>query len=157
MKTIRERFYDKINQTAGCWHWIGAKEGQGYGQLRVGGRANGKLLKAHRISYELHIGPIPPGLVIDHKCRVKACVNPEHLRAITQKQNTENRSGARSDSKTGVWGVHQNNRTKKWFVSVRHHGVDHSGGTYTTLEEAAEAAKALRLRLFTHNDKDRAA
>ena len=76
---------------SGCWIWIGARQSRGYGHLAVHGSA--KL--AHRWSYELQVGLIPEGLVLDHKCRNRACVNPKHLRPVTQKQNN-----AASDSVT---------------------------------------------------------
>lgn len=78
---------------SGCWLWTGAtfkkEDGSEYGLFAVSSQR--KSVGAHRVSYELHTGAIPDGLVIDHKCRVKLCVNPDHLRAVTQKINaTEN-------------------------------------------------------------------
>ena len=55
----------------------------GYGQYF----ASGKVQSAHRVAYQLFKGPIPTGLEIDHLCRVRACVNPEHLEAVTRKVN----------------------------------------------------------------------
>lgn len=66
----------------GCWLWTGTIGAGGYG--RWPHRNN---LTAHRVSYELHRGPIPAGLQIDHLCRVRHCVNPDHLEAVTQAQN----------------------------------------------------------------------
>lgn len=68
----------------GCWLWGGFTEPKGYGRFQVGGAAR----LAHRISYELHVGPIPDGLVLDHLCRVRNCVNPEHLEPVTSRENT---------------------------------------------------------------------
>ena len=70
---------------AGCWEWGGARSKAGYGQIRSGGR--GVLLYAHRVAYELARGPIPPGLVIDHLCRNRGCVNPDHLEVVTNGEN----------------------------------------------------------------------
>lgn len=68
----------------GCWNWKGAKV-KGYGQINAGGR--GVSLWAHRVSYDLFVGPIPEGLVLDHLCRNPACVRPDHLEPVTQKVN----------------------------------------------------------------------
>jgi hypothetical protein len=65
---------------SGCWLWLGALNGPRYGYFGFGGRAR----LAHRVSYELHKGPIPDGLEIDHLCRVTFCVNPDHLEAVTK-------------------------------------------------------------------------
>ena len=68
---------------SGCWLWISATDKDGYGVIGV----KGKQKRAHRLSYELYIGKIPDGLCIDHKCRVRCCVNPSHLEAVTNGEN----------------------------------------------------------------------
>jgi hypothetical protein len=73
---------------AGCWLWTGAGSGR-YGQLM----RNSVNLYAHRYTYELLVGPIPPGLQIDHLCRVTSCVNPAHLEAVTPLENTRRSRG----------------------------------------------------------------
>ncbi len=74
---------------SGCWIWTRAINGDGYGIIRVGSRTTGtrKLKRAHRLSYELFKGLITDGLQIDHKCFVRCCVNPDHLEAVTNKEN----------------------------------------------------------------------
>jgi hypothetical protein len=71
-----------------CWVWQGGVTGGGYGAMATGR----SVRSAHVVAYELHIGPIPAGLVIDHLCRVRVCCNPEHLEAVTQAENVR-RSG----------------------------------------------------------------
>lgn len=81
------RFTRKFTVDAnGCWVWTAAVESGGYGHMNVGGRA-GKMMRAHRLSYEHYIGPIPAGLDLDHLCRVRRCVNPAHLEAVTRRVN----------------------------------------------------------------------
>lgn len=81
------RFKRKIQpQPDGCWLWVGPINNRGYGRFYLDGDVG--LVYAHRWSYEQHVGPIPPGLVIDHLCRRPACVRPEHLEAVTVRENT---------------------------------------------------------------------
>lgn len=81
-----KRFWQRISPEpmSGCWLWLGSWDKQSYGQMQFGGRVQ----KAHRVSYEMHKGPIPQGLHIDHLCRNPYCVNPDHLEAVTQRVNT---------------------------------------------------------------------
>jgi hypothetical protein len=80
---VSSRFFQRVDKTDGCWLWTGRKNTKGYGRLTIDGRTTG----AHRWSYEYHVGPIPEGLVIDHLCRNRGCVNPDHLEPVTQKEN----------------------------------------------------------------------
>jgi hypothetical protein len=69
----------------GCWIWSGAVHKSGYGQIKW----KGKSTVAHRVIYELIKGEIPTGLIIDHLCNVKLCVNPDHLEAVNYSLNTQ--------------------------------------------------------------------
>jgi hypothetical protein len=80
----RRRFWSKANRADGCWEWSGTIDVQGYGVFAVDSHPR----SAHRYSYELLVGPIPEGLQIDHLCRNRRCVNPDHLEAVTAKVNT---------------------------------------------------------------------
>lgn len=73
-----------IDETTGCWVWQRCLNAYGYGQMRVGGKA----WLAHRYYYEQTCGPIPDGLELDHLCRNRACVNPDHLEPVTRSVNT---------------------------------------------------------------------
>lgn len=86
MKTVEQRLLALVHKTPSCWLFEGQKNTQGYGRMRMGGRG-GRHLPAHRISYEIYVGPIPDGMVLDHLCRVVNCVNPAHLQAVTQRTN----------------------------------------------------------------------
>lgn len=70
---------------SGCWIWIGSRNAGGYGTVKY----RGKVWLAHRASYTILAGPIPPGLELDHKCRVRACVNPDHLEPVTGQENIQ--------------------------------------------------------------------
>ncbi len=68
----------------GCWLWTGALNRAGYGLFHSRSGSN----IAHRVSYELHRGPIPDGLTLDHLCRVRCCINPDHLEPVSMRVNT---------------------------------------------------------------------
>lgn len=85
---LRERFERNIKKDAatGCWLWTASVSRGGYAYMQSESRE--KRVPAHRISYELHRGAIPEGLQIDHLCRVRRCVNPDHLEPVTAAENT---------------------------------------------------------------------
>ena len=92
--TESERFWSKVdkNGPGGCWLWTASLNNRGYG--RFGPTGQRKLVRAHRWAYEAVVGPIPDGLVIDHLCGVKRCVNPAHLEPVTNFENLR-RAGCR--------------------------------------------------------------
>ena len=77
-----------VVQENGCWDWVGCTN-YGYGLMGYGASPHYKSsYRAHRYYYELEYGPIPEGLVIDHLCCNRKCVRPDHLEAVTRRENT---------------------------------------------------------------------
>lgn len=84
-KTLKQRFLAKIKKENGCWVWTASKVKTklSYGQIWDGER----LQLSHRVSYQIYKGKIPKGMTIDHMCRNTLCVNPEHLRVLSLRDN----------------------------------------------------------------------
>jgi hypothetical protein len=83
---LPKRFTEKFipEPMSGCWIWLACLASNGYGRFGVG---TAKHIPAHRFSFEHKHGPVPPGLELDHECRVKACVNPDHVAPVTHAEN----------------------------------------------------------------------
>lgn len=152
MKTIEERFWSKVSKAGKCWTWTAARNPDGYGRFCI----DYKMEYAHRVAYALTHGDISAGMDVDHTCYNKSCVNPSHLRAATRKQNTENREGAQSNSKSGIRGVTWHKLAGKWQAQVKHNGTATYLGLFADIADAQAAVSAKRLELFTHSDMDRA-
>lgn len=93
-----ERFMEKIDFPSvfsDCWYWNRSPNSYGYGQFWL--KNLGRSVAAHRVAYVLAYGDVPPGTEIDHLCRVRHCVNPLHLEAVTQAENNR-----RSNSMSAV-------------------------------------------------------
>jgi hypothetical protein len=96
--SLQHKFFSRINERrivsdyvdTPCWLWQGSIGMCGYGRFKH----QGKLVRAHRFSYEHHVGPIPDGLQIDHLCFIRRCVNPDHLEPVTAKENFRRASAA---------------------------------------------------------------
>jgi hypothetical protein len=97
---LSDRYIPEPN--SGCWLWLGSTDEKGYALMRhrkpLGGWTTGRV---HRLSYEAVYGAIPVGLVLDHKCRVRCCINPAHLEPVTNAENIRRGlAGINSASKT---------------------------------------------------------
>ncbi len=95
---VQERFDSKIFKSGnGCWIWLGNKNYKGYGLFSNGGH----LVSAHRFAYENAKGKIPDGFILDHLCRNRSCVNPEHLEIVTNQENCQRgNTGQQNANKT---------------------------------------------------------
>lgn len=80
-KALLDRIGTKLLVGDGCWEWTGVRTSDGYGQIY------GRMQMAHRVMYELLVGPIPEGLELDHLCRNPWCVRPDHLEPVTTREN----------------------------------------------------------------------
>lgn len=82
------RFWSKVDKTESCWVWVAGKR-RGYGHFFL----NGNSISAHRFSYELLVSKIPEGLQLDHLCKNRSCVNPDHLEPVTLQENLRRGDG----------------------------------------------------------------
>lgn len=118
-----------------CVVWTGPLESSGYGRISV----NGRVVPVHRYAWERERGPIPDGMLVDHRCFERSCVEVSHLRLATPRQNQQNRSGANAGRKHDLpRGVTRNGRG--YAARIVLNGAKHYLGTFGTVEEASAAA-----------------
>lgn len=79
---ITDRFWDKVDTTGVCWEWTRALTDDGYGKFWIG-----RVWRAHLVAWILLVGPLPEGLLADHQCRNRRCVNPDHIEWVPQLVN----------------------------------------------------------------------
>ena len=108
----KDRFWNKVTVTKGCWPWRGATNGR-YGIIGKGGRGVSPIY-AHRLSYEMHFGSIPNGMQVMHSCDNPICVNPGHLFVGTQTDNMRDCTAKkRHVSGYGMWASKNRNTRAK--------------------------------------------
>lgn len=90
LRPPEERFWAKVEKTDTCWLWTAARSDTGYGSFAFRRDA---IRNAHKVAYEMLIGPVPEGLQLDHLCRVRHCVNPAHLEPVTARENGRRGTG----------------------------------------------------------------
>ncbi len=84
------RLWPRVNKTETCWLWTAGLDAHGYGlfsDIRMTNLRGRAARAAHRWSYEHFVGPVPEGLDLDHLCRVRNCVRPDHLEPVTRREN----------------------------------------------------------------------
>lgn len=133
--SLSDRFWVRVDKSLECWTWRTGLTAQGYGQIREQGRS----YLAHRLSYEWHYGAIPDGMQVDHICRSRSCVNPDHLRLATDGLNKQNLGGERGNSKSGIRGVSWNRSRKKWVARGAVDGRVTQLGYFSSIEKATTA------------------
>lgn len=139
------RFSKYVSRVDGdsCHEWTSSMYGNGYGSFHwVDMESKRHTMTAHRFAFLMHNGEIPDGMIVDHICHNRKCVNPLHLRIATRMQNQQN---MRSWSKTGYKGVSIHKNTGLFHACITYNRKVISLGYYKTPEEAgaayAEAAK----------------
>ena len=137
-----DAFAARTERQGDCLIWTGAVIANGYGRLS----ANGRMVLAHRFAWECEHGPIPDGLVIDHTCWNRQCVEVSHLRTASHQQNAQNRSGADGgrDLPRGVY----RRESGRYAAGLQFEGRRINLGMFDTPEEASAAAETKRRVLF---------
>ncbi len=107
----------QVDPNSGCWLFSGSKHKDGYGLVKVDGRTR----KAHRVMYEDLVGPVPPGVELDHLCRTPACINPAHLEPVSHLENV--RRGAQTKLTAQVVAEIKAQPTVKRAVLAQAYGV----------------------------------
>jgi len=106
VKPLTQSFSERVHVSSGCWEWTGVRSGSGYGRIQTRGRSKGAFVRAHRLSWEMHCGPIPDGFMVLHSCDNRGCVNPDHLFLGTQSDNMRDMSAKGRASRYRAHATH---------------------------------------------------
>lgn len=134
-RSIAERFWEKVQKGGGCWEWKAATGRGGYGRINAGGN---RIDRAHRISWVLTFGPIPPGMLVCHHCDNARCVRPDHLfLGDSAANNADMRAKGRAACipRRGGEQHHNSAITKMIAAAIRHR---HRAGVTNKLALARE-------------------
>lgn len=134
-----ERFWRQVDKSGACWLWTGRLTRQGYGAFYFGGKAARRTIAAHRVAYELMIGPIPQDQFLCHSCDVRRCVNPACLVPGTQAENIAD--AVRK-------GRHGRTRLSPETVLLMHQRLN-EGETTTTVARSLGVDQAMVYRIGT--------
>jgi hypothetical protein len=97
-----EAFWEKVNKTETCWFWTGLLDTHGYGFAHL----DGKMQRAHRYAFVVCGGSIPEGLTLDHLCRNRHCVRPDHLEPVDNRTNVLRGTGHTANNARKTHCVH---------------------------------------------------
>ena len=113
-----KRFFDKVVKGPDCWQWVGCRTGK-YGQISY----LGEMIGAHRMSYIIHKGDVPEGMVVMHSCDTPLCVNPDHLSAGTYSDNQMDAvSKGRHTSQILSKAAHGEKMKRAWITRKERYG-----------------------------------
>lgn len=142
---VDARFWARVSKGPDCWLWD-KPNSRGYGNFH----AKGVTGAAHRYAWFIANGrTLPPkGHDVDHLCHNKLCVRPDHLRAVTHRENMRNRKGAQAGSRGGARGVSVHRPSGKWRVTVGADGKVLSFGLYSCWGRAIRAARDARREVY---------
>lgn len=126
-----DRFIANVEPVNGCWEWRGQRSTTGYGRICFG-----QWRYAHRLAYEYFIGPIAPGLELDHLCRNPLCANPNHLEPVTHKINMERGAHSKASAAFRPWSA-----DRRAAISRRLTGIIRSAETRAKVGAASKGRK----------------